>query len=160
MAQIDFDCIFGSDTPALIDVVIGAFPDPQDESFYDEIEFKGIVDTGSRQCVINAGVLSDYYFGEQPTSETLTDGLGAVHSCKIQTMLLTLSQAGKTKRFRLPVYEMPLADHRRGAPYMLLGRSLLNLGRLVYDGPNMNVRLTFEIDGNSNIERSTRQKST
>jgi hypothetical protein len=142
MQRIEFDGRIRPDKPAKVQICIRAVS--EDDSFEKIMGF-GIIDTASPQCVINAGVF-DEIVSAQESDGGLVDGIGRKFDSRHREMVVRLMQDGSAKEFRVPLYEMTLGLFPRGVPAMLIGRTILNKGVLVYDGMNQKWTMIFSGD--------------
>ncbi len=149
MSQFAVEGFLEVDTPAVFDVKItvysdydGALLDPRN-ALPDEYDFKAIIDTGSRQCLINPGFFANRHFGSRPLSCDMVHAGQIAQQCRGQLMSLSFSSRGRTKTIRVPIYEMQL-DLMDG--YVLIGRSILDHALFCYDGPNRKAAMTFPND--------------
>jgi len=136
----------GEDTPAVVDVTIilqsdydQAILNPNN-SLPEDYEYKGIIDTGSRQCFITSGFFKPRHFGEQPLFCEI-DSMAQQDTCRGQWMTLSFSSGETTKTVKVPIYESSKLPIQDGC--ILIGRSVLNHAVFTYDGPMREVALTF-----------------
>ena len=142
MQDIVFNGRIGSEEPATVRISIRAAV--EDDPLEEIVDF-GIIDTGSKQCVINVGVFDEGVFTQESDGD-LADGIGRQFDSRHREMVVRLIQDGNVKQFRVPVYEMTLGLFPRGTRVMLIGRTILNQGVLVYDGMNQKWNMTFSGD--------------
>lgn len=108
----------------------------------DRYRLTGIIDTGSPACIVNVGVLPDYFFQDEITGDFVTFA-GLFGGCRGSHMGLWFREQWKDA-FRIPVYEKRLGIYGPGDPFILLGRSFLNFGTLKYDGPKQQFSWSYE----------------
>ena len=142
MQHIVFEGWIKSEEPPVIRVCIGA---ASEDGPSEKTVGCGIIDTGSQQCIINAGVFDEGFFAHE-SDGGMVYGIGRQVDSRHREMVVRLMQDGIAKEFRVPVYEMTLGLFGRGVPAMLIGRTILNQGVLVYDGISQKWRLTFSDD--------------
>lgn len=107
-----------------------------------EIICLGIIDPGSRQCIVNIGVFDEDVFRD--AGGAMVDGIGRQFDARQQEMVICMTHGDCKKDFVIPVYEMPLGLFPEGAAVMLIGRTILNQGTLLYEGPKRKWSLGFE----------------
>lgn len=93
----------------------------------------GIIDTGCPTCIVNRGVLPDYFFQESVPSQPFWAFSGVFENCRGAEMGLWFTKLWKDA-FAVSVFEKPLGLYKTGEPFMILGRSFLQFGTLTYDG--------------------------
>ena len=116
-----------------VDVVTGTAPAKGEEPLM--FRFSGIIDTGCPACIVNPGVLPEYFFQDAVPPEQFWAFSGVFDGCRGAKMGLWFSEYW-TDAFAVPVYEKPVGLYKRGEAFMLLGRSFLTFGTFTYDGPN------------------------
>jgi hypothetical protein len=115
---------------------------PGQEEQDDEITGMGLLDIGSKHCILNEGVLDDKVFN-QSDGTRMRDSAGRDYLSRFRELVIRLKQDDMAKEFLLPVYVMPIGQFPHGTRVMLIGRTLLNQGTLMYDGPNQKWSLSF-----------------
>lgn len=142
MQDIVFTGRIKPEEPAMVQIGIRV---AGEDGLFDEITGMGIIDTGSKQCVINVGVFNEDLFAQNSDS-CLVDGIGRRFDSRHREMVVSLMQDETKKQFRVPVYEMPVGLFPHGTRVMLIGRTILNQGVLVYEGTNQKWKMTFSCD--------------
>jgi hypothetical protein len=123
-----------------LDIITGAKPRNGEEPLV--FRFTGIIDTGCPACIVNSGILPDYFFQEAVPSEQFLAFSGVFDGCRGAKMGLWFSEEWKDA-FVVPVYEKPIGLYKRGEAYLLLGRSFLNFGTFTFDGPNQSWKWAY-----------------
>ena len=103
----------------------------------------GIIDTGSPACIVNTGVLPDYFFRDGLSSKPLWAFSGVFDGCRGATMGLWFMDHCNSA-FAVPVFEKALGLYEPREPFMLLGRSFLNFGTFTYDGPSQKWKWVYD----------------
>src|SRR5579864_2578144 len=89
--------ILAEDMPALFDVKITVNSDHDQamlgpgRSLPEDYDFKGIIDTGSRQCFMIPGLLDSRHFGSNPMFCPVEDAKLVRSGCRGQRMSLSFS---------------------------------------------------------------------
>lgn len=123
-----------------LDIITETKP-PNDE---EPLRFRvtGIIDTGCPACVVVPGVLPDYFFEKSVLPAQFWMFSGISNESRAALMGLWFEDY-RPKAFTVPVFEQEFGQYKCGDAFMLVGRSLLDMGVLTYDGPNKSVRWVY-----------------
>jgi hypothetical protein len=138
MQDIVFSGTIELEKPPVIQIGIRATGDDLSQ----ELTGFGIIDIGSKQCIINTGVFDKEFFIDKNDS-CFVDGIGRAFNSRCREMVVRLIQGNGEKEFTVPVYEMTVGTFSHGMPAMLIGRTILNQGLLIYDGRNQKWNMIF-----------------